>query len=215
MQAAHYLLDDHTMATIVESLRCAVGRLAHQGDRPWATAAGASLAAALSHAHGDLQMEALSSCSDQLMASAPIEVLRPALAARCTTRGEPPLLEFALPSCLLATPQACSQFTAAAPALTQVQSVVIGAGDVKHTAVQLRQAIASLSALPSLVALRLRGTTLDLGDLACLTAAPCGARLRCFKAVKLRLSPSDPGVVGSFFTQLRCLQQLQLFECAT
>jgi hypothetical protein len=215
MQAAQYLLDDHTMATIAESLRCAVERLAQQGDMPWATAAGASFVAALSHAHGDLQVAALSSCPDQLIASAPIEVLRPALAARCTTRGEPPLLEFALPSCLLATPQACSQFTTAAPALTQVQSVVIDAEGVEHTAVHLRQAVASLSALPSLVALQLRDAALDLADLACLTMAPCGGRLRCFKARRLRLSRSDPGAVGSFFGQLCNLQQLQLFDCAS
>jgi hypothetical protein len=48
MQVVLYLLDEATTAAIVESLRCAVNRLALQGDRPWGTAAGASVAEALS-----------------------------------------------------------------------------------------------------------------------------------------------------------------------
>jgi Leucine Rich repeat len=212
MQAAHYLLDDHSMATIAESLRCAVGRLAQQGDRPWTTTAGASLAAALSRAHVDLQVAVLSSCPDKLIASAPTAVLRPALAAQCTTRGEPPLLELWLPARLLAMSEASGQIVAAAAALTHVQSIVIGAGGVDGTTVPLGPALASLTAMPSLIALQIDGGVLDHADLAFLTSAACSARLCRFKAMKLRFCP---GTVGAFVAQLRCLQQLQLFRCAS
>jgi hypothetical protein len=215
MQAAQYLLDDHTVATIVESLRCAVRRLSQQRHRPWNTAAGARLAAALSHAHGDLQVAALSSCPDQLIATAPIEVLRPALAAQCTTRGEPPLVELVLPSCLLAKSEAYGRFIAAAAEMTGVQSIIINGGGVDDTRVHLAPALASLSAMPSLVALHLEDAALDHTDLACLTSAPCGVHLCCFKAINLQFCRSDPGTLGSFLAQLRCLQQLQLVACAS
>jgi hypothetical protein len=127
MQVALYLLDRATTAAVAASLRWAVNKLALQGDRPWATAAGASLTNALSRAHQELQEAALSCCPDTLIESAPAGLLCPALAARCVPWGEPPLLHLALPPCLLATPEACSRFAAAAGILTHVQSIRIDA----------------------------------------------------------------------------------------
>jgi hypothetical protein len=88
-QASQYLCDEATASLAALALRRAVARITQQEQAPWESGVGKRLATAISCAPEALQRAALTGCPDKLLATAPLEILRPALAARCLPVGDP------------------------------------------------------------------------------------------------------------------------------
>jgi hypothetical protein len=211
MQASQYLRDDTTAAHAAIALRRAVAQVAQERDSPWDTTVGKRVATAVSRAPEALQHAALSGCPTLLLATAPMEVLQPALAARCALDGDATdgmrLMTLDLPAWLFEPGPAAARFAAAFASLPQVERFTIhklGVAFVDDNRLDSVNLVppcmpplaAALATLPDLVALRLIDSQLNRKMLTVLTAAlPC--HLRAFDGVTLDLLHVPGGVIGA------------------
>jgi Leucine Rich repeat len=193
-------------------LRRVVAHIPQPHEAPWETAAGKRLAVAVSCAPEALQRAALSGCAVHLLSSAPLAVLRPALAARCAPVGDAQdgtrHMTLDLLAALLTTALAAARIAEAFAALPQIERLTIRKLRVDHARshgcyderiydkpLWVPQLAAAIAALPGLVALRLRNPQLNRKTLTALSAAlPRG--LRAFECDWLDVSFIPQRILG-------------------